>query len=359
MIPAPIPENEDARIESLERMKILSTPREAALDRITRTARKIFGTEITLISLIDRDRQWFKSRCGLAAAETSREISFCGHAIQEDETFIVNDATNDVRFHDNPLVAKDPKIRFYAGEPLRNSDGFAIGTLCVISANPREMTEDEVEILRDLGRLAELVLQYRILSESQLTLLDELETAKRDSLLDPLSGLWNRAGFDRLFEIEIARAIRDMDSLAVALIDVDGFKNINDAFGHGKGDEAIALAADLLTRMARPSDIVARHGGEKFVFVAPGFFPAALPSIGEKIMRVFRTRARLPTDKGDYPFTASAGLALYHAKAGAYFRAKVMLDAADKALAKAKANGRNRYEISGDLNTPYSGFTLA
>jgi diguanylate cyclase (GGDEF)-like protein len=322
-------------------------------------ANKFFGTEITLISLIDRERQWFKSRCGLAAAETPREISFCGHAILEDETFIVNDASKDERFHDNPLVAGDPKIRFYAGEPLRNSDGFAIGTLCVISATPREMTEDEVETLGDLGRMVELVLQNRVLGESQLALLDELDTAKRDSLLDPLSGLWNRAGFDRLFESAIARAIRDKDSLAVALIDIDKFKNINDTFGHAKGDEAIVVAGGLLTRTARPSDIVARYGGEKFVFVAPGIVPATLPSIGEKIMRIFRTRARLQTAKGDYPFTASAGLALYHSKAGAIFRAKAMLEAADKALSKAKANGRDRYEVSADLNTPYSGFTLA
>ena len=359
MIPAPIPENDATRIKSLERMNILSTPREADLDRITRLVGKIFGTEIALVSLVDRERQWFKSRFGLAAAETPRAISFCGHAILGEETFIVKNASEDARFHDNPLVAGDPKIRFYAGEPIKNSDGFAIGTLCAISAKPREMTEDEIETLHDLGRMVELVLQNRALGEAQMTLLDEMETAQRDSLLDPLSGLWNRAGFDQLFERAIARAIREKDSLAVALIDIDKFKHINDAFGHAKGDEAIALAADLLTRMARPSDIVARYGGEKFVFVAPGVVPATLPSIGEKIMRVFRTRARLPTDKGDHPFTASAGLALYHSKAGAMFRAKAMLEAADKALAKAKANGRNRYEISGDLNTPYSGFTLA
>lgn len=359
MIPPPTPENEDARIGSLERMKIISTPREADLDRITRTARKILRTEIALISLIDRERQWFKSRCGVDATETSREISFCGHAILGDETFIVNNASEDERFHDNPLVAGDPKIRFYAGEPLRNSDGFTIGTLCVISAKPREMTEDEVETLRDLGRIAELVLQYRIISVSQLALLDELDAAERDSLLDPLSGLWNRAGFDRLFAIEIARAVRNTDSLAVALVDIDEFKNINDALGRAKGDEAIALAADLLTRTARPNDIVARYGGEKFVFVASGIFPATLPSIGEKVMRVFRSRAKLQTDTGDYPFTASTGLALCHSKAGALFCAKVMLEAADKALDKAKANGGNRYEISGDVDTLYSRFALA
>src|SRR5690349_14224866 len=133
MLSAPIPRDDAERISSLRGMTLLSTPREAELDRLTRIASRLFTTEIALITLVDQDRQWFKSRVGLDIFETPREISFCAHTIASQGTFIVHDALHDSRFHDNPLVIDEPKIRFYAGEPLRNGGGFLIGTLCVMS----------------------------------------------------------------------------------------------------------------------------------------------------------------------------------------------------------------------------------
>ena len=189
MIPAPIPENDTDRVESLEKMNLMSTPREGDLDRITRTAQKIFQTEIALISLVDKDRQWFKSRCGLDATETPRDISFCGHAVQSDETFVVSDAALDERFYDNPLVTDGPKVKFYAGQPLTNSEGYRIGTLCVISPTARKISEADRLTLQDLGRLVEVVLDNRKLSETQAALLESLVAASHDKLIDPLNGL--------------------------------------------------------------------------------------------------------------------------------------------------------------------------
>ena len=129
MLSAPIPKNDDQRISSLRAMTLLSTPREVDFDRLTRIASRLFDAEIALITLIDKERQWFKSRIGFDVSETPRQISFCGHTIAGQETFIVNDALSDVRFHDNPLVIDGPKIRFYAGEPLHNGAGFLIARI--------------------------------------------------------------------------------------------------------------------------------------------------------------------------------------------------------------------------------------
>jgi diguanylate cyclase (GGDEF)-like protein len=339
-------------------MNLLSTSREGDIDRITRTARKVLGTEIALVSLIDEDRQWFKSRCGLDVTETPRDVSFCGHAIHGDRTFVVPDAAADERFRDNPLVTGGPRIRFYAGQPLTNSEGFRVGTLCVISPSPREMSESEKRSLEDLGRLVEIILDNRELSETQRALLEEIEAANRDRFIDPLSGLWNRRGFDDLFGREIDRAIRKQSSLAIAILDIDHFKRINDTYGHPTGDEAIKLAAEALVTVARSTDVVARYGGEEFALVAPDVVPAILPAFADKLLAAFRAQAKLKTRDGIYPFTASMGITVAFPKKNSPGLAEALLKAADQALYEAKTGGRDRFVISGVPDSLYSEFAL-
>lgn len=346
MIPAPKLVNEAERIASLEKMRLLSTPREADIDRITRMAERFFKTEIALVSLVDKDRQWFKSRRGLNETETPRDISFCGHAIQAEETFVVNDALSDERFHDNPLVTKGPQMRFYAGHPLKNHDGYRIGTLCVISPQPRPFTDGEKTTLQDLARMVEVILESRKLSESQIALLDRLAAAERDKLIDPLSGLWNRRGLDELFKREVARSIRAKTSLVVGIVDIDHFKKVNDTFGHAVGDEAIKLTAELLMQEVRATDIVARIGGEEFALVAPNVESAMVPVLGQKILRSFRSSAKVKTGDGSYPFTVSIGFTLAQPTRQFEGLEESMLDAADKALYKAKNAGRDRVEMA-------------
>lgn len=164
MQPARLPDNEAERLRALAEYEILDTPPEAAFDDFTRLASEICGTPISLVTLVDEARQWFKSRVGLDVTETPREHAFCAHTLLGTEVMEVPDATADERFHDNPLVTGYPDIRFYAGAPLVTSDGFGLGSLCVIDRKPRTLTAGQRESLVALGRLVVQQLEHRRLS---------------------------------------------------------------------------------------------------------------------------------------------------------------------------------------------------
>jgi len=160
-MPLTKPLNEVARLAALERYAILDTDSEQPFDDLAQLASFICKTPVALISLIDGERQWFKSRVGITVTETPREVAFCSTAILQSEVLVVPDALEDERFRNNPFVVEDPHIRFYAGAPLINEDGYALGTICVVDLTPRELAPEQRDGLKALSRLVLAQMEFR------------------------------------------------------------------------------------------------------------------------------------------------------------------------------------------------------
>lgn len=160
MLEAPLPENEAQRLAALLSLGLLDTAQEQRFNRITRSAARLLRVPLATITLLDAERQWFKSRYGLFSTETPRKVSFCGHAILGEGMLVVPDALKDQRFSDNPLVTGQPHIRFYAGRPLSTPGGMRVGTLCVMDREPRILSEEDHLALEDLAAWAEIEINF-------------------------------------------------------------------------------------------------------------------------------------------------------------------------------------------------------
>jgi diguanylate cyclase (GGDEF)-like protein len=260
------PPDEVMRLQTLQSLNVLDTPAEERFDRVTRVAKRLFGVPIALVSLVDQNRQWFKSCVGLDTRETPRAISFCGHAILGDDLFVVPDTMEDDRFADNPLVSSEPHIRFYAGLPLRARNGSKLGTLCIIDREARDFRKEDLEALRDLALMVE----------------GELE-AVQVATLDELTGISNRRGFVMLAQHSLSVCLRHSLPVTLVFLDLDKFKVINDTLGHAEGDRALQSFAEQIRRSCRESDIVARLGGDEFVLL---LINATREQAGESINRL-------------------------------------------------------------------------
>ncbi len=340
---APLPVDEAARLKDLESYGILDTLPEQAYDDIVRLASSICGAPMGFISLVDRDRQWFKATVGLDVAETPRDISFCAHALfGRDEIMTVPDARADSRFADNPLVTGEPYIRFYAGAPLLTPQNHVLGTLCVADRVPRGLSEAQQDALAALSRQVvtqlELRRQLKELQDSESRLEAALAKLEVLSSTDSLTGLYNRRALDERLKTEFERARRYNLDLSFLMIDVDRFKEFNDRFGHPAGDDMLRQVAGTLQNNARAPDFVARYGGEEFSVILPNTGREAALAIAERILHLVST---LPAST---PTTVSIGVASLPGAAPEVVRMadpQALVTAADAALYQAKKDGRN------------------
>lgn len=320
------------RLQALERFQILDTAPEPQFDRIVAMASRLFGTPISLITLLDEKRQWSKARYGVDVAEIPRSAALCDQAIRHSQVTVVTDTTLDARFAANPLVTGEPHIRFYAGAPLLTRDGHALGTLCIIDNKPRQLTPSQTLILADLAAIVMDELELR-LANRELSLLAHT---------DPLTGILNRRSFLALAEREQGRLQRTGAPACLLAIDIDHFKQINDLQGHQAGDQALMLFAQRLAEEIRVQDVFARLGGEEFGMILPDTTPSQALMAAERLRQAIQGEP-FALDGASLPLTISIGISPLLAtetSIGAAMRR------ADAALYGAKRGGRNQVMVS-------------
>jgi diguanylate cyclase (GGDEF)-like protein len=329
---------ETNRLAALRRTELLDTAPEPEFDELVATAAAVCGTSMSVVSLIDEDRQFFKAAIGLNLRETSREVSFCDHAIRMPGMMTVEDATQDPRFSSNPFVTAEDGVRFYAGVPLTSSDGYPLGTLCVFDREPRRLNAAQTTALMTLARQVNARIELRVQRRQLERALADLKRA--NSLLqelaatDSLTGLANRRILDERMQWEMAQFKRGHRPLAVLMFDIDNFKRRNDTYGHANGDEVLRQFSAILRHTVRESDLAARYGGEEFAILLPETDEAKALHLAERILDAVHAKAW-----DHVPVTVSAGAAALIDPA---LTGQELISRADQALYVAKRTGKDR-----------------
>jgi len=283
-----IPLDEAERLVALRSLDVLDMPSEERFDRITRLAKALFKVPIALISLVDADRQWFRSRQGLTACETSRDISFCGHAILENKVLWIQDASRDKRFSDNPLVTGELGIRFYAGYPIRASGGQTLGTLCIIDMKPRSFSMEEIALLTDLGRIAARELQALQHGPARLELAGR-SAGERKLLIDGVTGMWNRAGILNILREGLAECAHKNVPGTVVLAELDIDARLLGVWSASERDQNIAEIAQVLRGRLEDGDSIGRTRHDQFVAFLRGISVESAPSRVDGIRQQLRS----------------------------------------------------------------------
>ncbi len=325
MLTPQLPDNEKQRLEFIDSLDLLDTPRDTVYDHITQLACELFAVPIALVSIVDRDRQWFKSSVGLDVNETSREVSFCGHLVFSAAPLIVEDTLEDARFADNPLVTGSPRIRFYAGLPIMLKDDICVGSLCIIDTVPRQLSAHQVRCLEGLRDIVQ-----------------DLFVIARESLIDPLTGAFNRRMLETTGDKLLSKSRRKASPLAIACVDIDFFKSVNDTYGHDAGDVVLMKFCDFLQQQLRNEDYLFRLGGEEFAILLPDTGSSAALRMCERL------RASLSSTAFEYsgqqiPVSASIGVTECLSSDDTV---NDVLKRADRGLYAAKAAGRDRVVVS-------------
>ena len=313
--------DEQARLAALHDYDILDTPPEEQFDRITRLAKTVLQMPFVLVSLVDRDRQWFKSNQGMRLSETPRADSFCTYTIRQNEPMIVENALLDGRFSHLPMVIGEPHIRYYIGVPLRTKGGHNIGALCAMDSRVRMLSCEQVAILQDLARLV----------------VDEIEL-RQLATTDNLTGAMSRGAFHEVANCDLLRGRRTRRELSCLIFDVDYFKSINDRHGHAIGDLVLQSVVSVLKGVLRASDYIGRIGGEEFAIMLPETSRIEAFEIAERL-RLMLQEAVVRVAQQEIRVTTSVGIATSMRSEKSIGD---LLQRADEALYAAKLAGRNR-----------------
>ncbi len=335
---------EEKRLEALSTYGLRKEVPLGSLDPVVKIAARMFNMPVSVVNMIGSDHVFFAASIGVGDIDKSRDVSFCAHAINQNGVMVVPDATADERFHDNPLVTGAAGLRFYAGVPLFSPDGLALGALCVVDTVPHDdFSEADGERLRELAQMASDRLELRRVEafaeksgpENAIGLdRREAEELYRLANFDILTGLANRGRFYRHVEETLARRL----PAAVVMIDLDGFKDVNDTLGHAVGDNILQEVAGRLESYVGEEDTVARIGGDEFAILLPKMDDLVKAS---EVAIAVNAGITMPIviDSQEIHIGASCGVALAPLHTEDPLE---LVGNADLALFKAKINGRGR-----------------
>lgn len=349
MISYPLPKFEQQRREVQQRYRILEGSAAFDTNHAARTLALTLGVPMVMVGVNERYRGWFECNHGVEDADKERLQNLCALAQTSDRPFVVNDTKAERYFQTEPAISSAPFVRFFAGVPLRGPDGRRFGTLCVLSPKPRELTAREMAVLQSFAELVSNEICVR--SAGRYALQDLLEVEKeRCSLFDmattdPLSEALNRRAFFHFSERELKRAARHNHPVSVLIFDIDHFKKVNDVHGHAAGDEVIKTLSRSVQRSVRDEDLVGRLGGEEFGVVLPGATSEDAYRLANRLRQQVK-KLCFTSDVGAFGITISVGIAK---PAVDDTTIDASLDQADKALYRAKRNGRDRAEYAEGL----------
>ena len=331
---APVPPHEIRRLAAVQRTRLLGTPAEERFDKISRLACRLFGVKMSIINIVGEKMTWLKSVQGFDNFSVPRALSYCHYTVLKDEVCIITDARKDPRVSDNPFAAS---FVFYAGVPLK-FEGENVGVMCIADGEPRTMIEDELDALRDLASLAEQELEVSALSESQAKLAASNVELEMKARVDVLTRIWNRGAIHEIAERELEDGRALATSTAIAILDLDHFKQVNDTHGHAAGDEVLRVVSQRLRATIRPIDAVGRYGGEEFLVVLPRIARESVVQVCERIR--YEIAKELVVSGGvTIPITCSVGAVLVEDDGESV---EALVRAADGALYEAKRAGRDR-----------------
>jgi diguanylate cyclase (GGDEF)-like protein len=320
------------------------TPLEERFERITRLARKALNVPVAGVTLLSADKQWFKSIAGWNVSELPLDKSLCAMTIQHGQTSIVEDTHEDPRTERHALVTSGPRFRFYAGQPLHDQENSIIGTFCVFDVKPRTFSASDRQSLADLAAMSQRELVTDQLRDVHTALTTKLSIARREAMMDHMTRLWNRRGASVLLKAACDEADRSGADLAVALLDFDNFKRINDTHGHQVGDEVLRRIASRLVGNIRSNDVTCRIGGDEFLLLMANTNAETAARVAERV-RHSVTESPIPTSQGSIPMSISVGFTIRKPKE--VVTVDQLIERADQGLMASKSAGRNRVRTTG------------
>jgi diguanylate cyclase (GGDEF)-like protein len=327
------------KLARLAESTFFCTPIEERFERITRIARRALNVPVAAITFLNEEKQWFKSVAGWSVTELPNSKSLCPITLAAGELTIIEDTHRETAVRQHPLVVTGPHFRFYAGVPIMDENEEPCGTFCVFDQKPRQLQEADKATLLDLAALAQREIAGERMKSIHTSLTAKLGIARRESMMDPLTRLWNRRGASVLLKGALDADKDQTSRLGVAILDLDNFKHINDNYGHQVGDEVLRKSALRLVQSVRNDDAVCRIGGDEFLLIMKDCDSDTARTTTERIRRQL-VAAPIPTRQGNITISTSVGYAIQNDKD--HESVESLIERADQALLKSKSLGRDR-----------------